>query len=234
MTVKSDMASVATATAVIALVLVRTGCHMAVGAGGVGMACMTVGVGSVVAAMVPVAMATVALTGRGGAVTADRTVSIVGHWCVQGDGAIGPAVTDAISGCSPGTAVGADDGGIIWTAEAAGDGGMVPTGCHTAVGAGGGDMACTTVGVGDSSMAHTTVGAGDDGTADTDCHTAVGAGGEGACDGEVVGIDCHTAVGAGNVWLVGPAGSDPKSALAVVTGSAVGAVRRTNRRVPSA
>ena len=171
------MASVATATAVIALVLVRTGCHMAVGAGGVGMACMTVGVGSVAAAMVPVAMATVALAGR--AVTADRTVCIVGHWCVQGDGAIGPAVTDAISGCSPGTAVGADDGGIIWTAEAAGDGGMVPTGCHTAVGAGGGEMACTTVGVGDSSMAHTTVGAGDDGTADTDGHTAVGAGGEG-------------------------------------------------------
>ena len=207
---------------------------MAVGAGGGGMACMTVGVRSVAAAMVPVAMATVALAGK--AVTADRTVSIVGHWYVQGDEAIGPAVMDAISGCSPGTAVGADDGGIIWTAEAAGDGGMVPTGCHTvtAVGAGGGEMACTTVGVGDSSMAHTTVGAGDDGTADTDCHTAVGAGGEGACDGEVGGIDCHTAVGAGNVWLVCPAGSDPKSALAMVTGSAVGAVRRTNRRIPSA
>ena len=185
MTVKADMASVATATAVIALVLVRTGCHMAVGAGGVGMACMTVGVGSVVAAMVPVAMATVALAGR--AVTADRTVSIVGHWCVQGDGAIGPAVTDAISGCSPGTAVGADDGGIIWTAEAAGDGGMVCTGRHTAAGAGG----CCTLDM------------------------AVG------FNGCTVG----TAVGAGDGCT---------SASAVVTRSAVGAVRRTSRRIPSA
>ena len=44
-TVKADMASMATATAVIALVLVRTSCHMAVGAGGGGMACTTVGAG---------------------------------------------------------------------------------------------------------------------------------------------------------------------------------------------
>ena len=77
---------------------------------------------------------------------------------------------------------------------------LVRTGCHMAVGAGGGGMACTTVGVGDSSMARTTAGAGDDKMVGIDRHTAVGACSEGACDGEMVGIDCHTAVGAGRVW----------------------------------
>ena len=44
-TAKADMPSVATATTVIALVLVRTGCHMAVGTGGDGTACTIVGAG---------------------------------------------------------------------------------------------------------------------------------------------------------------------------------------------
>jgi hypothetical protein len=81
--------------------------------------------------VIPVALATAALVGR--AATADRTVGIVGH--VRGDRAIGPAVT---GGCSPGTALGARDGGIIRTAKVAGDGGMIRTGCYMAVGAGGG------------------------------------------------------------------------------------------------
>ena len=89
--------------------------------------------------------ATAALAGR--AVTTDRTVGTraVGHWYVRGNRAIGAVVTD---GCSPGTAVGAGDGGITRTVEVVGDGGMVRTGCHMAVGAGGDGMACTTVGVG--------------------------------------------------------------------------------------
>ena len=44
-TVKVYMASVTTTTAVIALVLVSTGCHMAFGTGGGGMACTIVGAG---------------------------------------------------------------------------------------------------------------------------------------------------------------------------------------------
>jgi hypothetical protein len=290
------MASVVTATEVVALVLVRIGCHMAVGAGGGGMACTTVGVGgssmarttvgagddgvvvdshtgvgagcggacdgemmgidchtavgvgnvwpvdtagsepksgsavvmgsavgavkranrmipsawstasvataagtlpvgrvwigegigsAMVTAGVPVVTATVA----GRAATADRTTGIVGY--VLGDRAIESVVTD---GCSPGTAARAGDGGIIRTAEFAGDGGMVRTGRHTAVGAGGGGMACTTVGVGDSSMARTTAGAGDDGLVGADCHTAVGA-------GNVWPVS--TAVGSGDVWMAG-------------------------------
>jgi hypothetical protein len=103
-----------------------------------------------------------------------------------------------------------------------------------AVGAGGGGMVCTTVGVGGSSMARTTVGAGDDGMVVIDSHTAVGADCGGACDGEMMGIDCHTAVGVGNVWPVDTADSEPKSASAVVMGSAVGAVKRANRMIPSA
>ena len=91
-----------------------------------------------------------------------------------------------------------------------------------AVSAGGGGMACTTVGVGDSSMAHMTVGAGDDGMMGIDIHTAVGAGSEDACDGVMVGIDCHMAVGTGSVWPADTADSEPKSASAMVTGSAVG------------
>ena len=94
-------------------------------------------------------------------------------------------------------------------------------------------MACTTVGVGNSSTAHM-VGAGDDGMMGIDIHTAVGAGSEDVRDGEMVGVDCHMAVGTGSVWPADTADSEPKSASAMVTGSAVGAVRRTNRRIPSA
>ena len=110
----------------------------------------------------------------------------------------------------------------------------VSTGCHMAVGAGGGGMACTTVGVGDSGMARTTAGAGDDKMMGIDGHTAVGACSEGVCDGEMVGIDCHTAVGAGSVWPADTADLEPRSASAMATGSAVGEVKRANRRIPSA
>jgi hypothetical protein len=244
------MASVATATEVVALVLVRIGCdgemmgidcHTAVGVGNVwpvdtadsepksgsavvmgsavgavkrakrmipsawsiasaatatatAVAAGTLPVGRVWigegigSAMVTAGIPVVTATAAGRAATADRTTGIVGH--VLGDRAIGPVVTD---GCSPGTAAGAGDGGIIRTAEFAGDGGMVRTGCHTAVGAGGGGMACTIVGVGDSSMARTTAGAGDDGLVGADCHTAVGAG----------NWPVSTAVGSGDVWMAG-------------------------------
>jgi hypothetical protein len=111
---------------------------------------------------------------------------------------------------------------------------LVRIGCHMAVGAGGAGMVCTTVGVGGSSMARTTGGAGDDGMVVIDSHTAVGAGRGGACDGEMMGIDCHKAVGVGNVWPVDTADLEPKSGSAVVMGSAVGAVKRANRMIPSA
>jgi hypothetical protein len=144
------------------------------------------GIGS---AMVMAGIPVVTATAAGRAATTDRTTGIVGY--VLGDRAIGSMVTD---GCSPGTAAGAGDRGIIRTAEVAGDGRMVRTGCHTTVGAGGGGMACTTVGVGDSSMARTTAGAGDDGLAGADCHTAVGA-------GNIWPVS--TAVGSGDVWMAG-------------------------------
>ena len=111
---------------------------------------------------------------------------------------------------------------------------LVRTGCHMAVGAGGGGMAFTTVGVGDSSMARTTAGAGDDKMVGIDSHTSVGACSEGACDGEMVGIDCHTAGNAGSVWPADMADSEPKSASVVVTGMALGAVKRADRRTPTA
>ncbi len=74
----------------------------------------------------------------------------------------------------------------------------------TAVGAGDGCTADMAVGAGDARPVDPAVGAGDGGTA-------------------------GAAVGAGDVWLVGAVDSEPKSASAMVTGSAVRTVKRANR-----